>query len=83
LARLCCISESGFYAKFHAAVGKTPVAYCNAVRIRKAQSLLIGTDLTVEEISERLGFCSPAYFRRVFRELTGQLPKALRRRETL
>lgn len=80
LARLCCISESGFYAKFRAATGMSPIEYCNKVRIRRAMALLNGSDATIEQISDQLGFSSPSYFRRVFRKTMGESPKTARRR---
>ena len=80
LARLCCMSESSFYAKFQAALHTTPAEYRNTLRVQQASSLLCETEQTVEQISELLGFSSAAYFRRVFQRITGESPKEFRRR---
>ncbi len=78
LARLLHMSESGLYALF-SEQGTTPVTEKNRIRVEQARELLESTDLSVEEISERLGFSSAAYFRKVFRTQTGQTPSVVRR----
>lgn len=78
LARHLRISESGLYALF-AEYGTTPVAEKNRLRAEAARELLENTDLTVEEISERLGFSSAAYFRKVLRKVIGKAPKEMRK----
>ena len=49
------------------------------IQIELATSLLEATDLSVEEISDRLGFSSPAYFRAVLRKNGGKSPRDIRR----
>ena len=39
--------------------------------------------LSIEEISDLAGFSSSSYFRRVFREVTGQSPRAYRKNPTV
>ncbi len=81
LAQLCGFSESRFFALFKQATNCTPIEYKNNILIQHALELLAETTLSVEEISRFLGFSSPAYFRRVFRAVTGQTPKALRNKK--
>ncbi|MNF13714.1 Transcriptional activator NphR [compost metagenome] len=45
----------------------------------EANRNLIYTSLTVNQISELLGFSEPAYFTRFFKRLTGITPGAFRR----
>lgn len=80
LAKECGISESGYYALFRAVTGRTPVAMKQKIRAEQAAALLTGTDLPVEAISDRLGFSSAAYFRKVLRAQLGCTPRELRSR---
>lgn len=78
IAKRCKISESGLFAEFRR-YGTTPVKYRLNSQIEQANRLLATTDLTVEEISERCGFASAAYFYRVFKKLTGKTTRDVRR----
>ena len=78
LAQLCHSCTSGLFKLFKSATGVTPIAYKHNIMIQNALDLLTHTDLTVEEISARVGFSSPNYFRRVFYDITGKTPKQVR-----
>lgn len=78
LASLCCMTESRFYAAFAAHTGCTPIEYKNRIRIQRAITMLSHRDHTVESISRELNFCTPAYFRRVFKKVTGKTPREYR-----
>ncbi|ALG10858.1 AraC family transcriptional regulator [Kibdelosporangium phytohabitans] len=56
------------------ATGRTPSQLIRETRIREAKRLLIRTDLTVRQISQRIGFTDSAYFCRFFRRETGDSP---------
>ena len=75
LAALCNMSESGFYKKFSSACGVTPINYKHNVMIRHSLELLCDTDMTVEEISDKVGFSSPNYFRRIFFKVVKKTPR--------
>ena len=79
-AALCHLSESRFYNLFSTHMKYTPIEYRNLLRAYEAGALLRDTGLSVEEISERLGFESPDYFRRVFRKHYRQSPSVFRRK---
>lgn len=81
LARHCGMSESGLYAFFKSYANISPIGMKNKLQIEKAVELLGSTDLSVEEISDRLNFCSVAYFRKVFKEITGKTPSAIRKEQ--
>lgn len=49
----------------------TPYMYYIHSRINKAIDLLQNTNLTIKEISVKLGYRSPVYFSRQFRKVTG------------
>lgn len=61
-----------------AASGLLFKAYLNRVRGEAAHKLLLETDLPVSEIAMKVGYGSPPHFNRVFREIYGTTPTALR-----
>ena len=78
LATHCSISESGLYALFQQYASATPLEIKNKMKIDRAITLLQTTNLSIEEISEKLGFCNAAYFRKVMKDCTGKTPSAHR-----
>ena len=78
LAAFCQLSESHLYHLFKQETSLSPVVYKNRARIRRAAELLLSEEASVEWISQRLHFSSPAYFRRVFRKYMGMTPSAYR-----
>ena len=79
LAKYCGMSESGLFAFFRSYANTTPITVKNKFLIEKAVTLLSSTDLSIEEISDSLGFCSVAYFRKKFKEITGASPSQVRK----
>lgn len=49
------------------------------VRLARAETLLLNSRLTVERISEKLGYTEPGNFRQAFRKWTGSSPRSYRR----
>ena len=78
LARFCSMSESALFSLFQKQ-GLTPIELKHRILIEKAVTLLSSTDLSVTEISDRLGFSDPGYFRKILRRITGKTPKEVRR----
>lgn len=74
------IGRSQFYRKIKALTNYSPVELVRKLRLEKARELLTKTDDTVSEISYNVGFNSPAYFTRVYRETYGETPGELRKR---
>ena len=81
LAKLLAVSESSLYAAFKRH-GTTPNAIRQSLLAQEAKQLLITTDMSVQEISDRLGFSSASYFRKVLRQHTGKTPSQLRKSGT-
>lgn len=82
LARISSMSISNFYSQFKHYTGMTPVEYKNNICISRACRLLkADRNLQIEEISELVGFESSAYFRRVFKRLTGKTPYEYKKSE--
>lgn len=83
LSRYLGMSESAVYTLFREKISSTPIAEKNRIRTELAIELLSTTDLSVEQISERLGFSSAAYFRKVLRAFCDKTPRELRKKERL
>lgn len=79
LAQHCGVSPSGLYALFHEQSTMTIRELKNRARIEQASELLATTEFSVEEISRRLEFSSAAYFRLIFKQITGKTPTDVRR----
>lgn len=79
LARLCNMSESHFFPTFKRSVGRSPMEHRVHLLILKAQRMLETTDLSISEVSYRLGFGSETYFRRTFKAQTGISPREYRK----
>jgi AraC family transcriptional regulator len=74
------VSIGHFHRAFRATTGRTPLAYINAARVHRAASLLATEDLSVAALALRVGFLSPSYFMRVFRQIIGTSPSVLRKK---
>ena len=65
---------------FHQVTGETLSEYISAERIRKANELLQNSGTRIGDISEAVGFSSPANFTRFYRKMTGSTPQEYRDR---
>lgn len=54
--------------------GRTVGAWITERRMAQARTLLVQTNLTVEEVGRRVGYGDPAYFTRTFRRVHGATP---------
>lgn len=64
--------------KFKSETGVNVQTYIRDQRMLLAKNLLVATDLSVQEISERLYFCSRSYFADTFHKHTGLSPTEYR-----
>lgn len=78
LADIACMSPTYFCRYFHQEMGKTPFAFLNEYRIKKAAILLDGSSLSVSDIAINCGFDNISYFIRKFKEYQGVTPKKYR-----
>ena len=81
LARECAVSESALYSAFKRHSERSMNEIKRGVMMERARELLISTDLSIEEISRRLGFSSGAYLRKCFSEYFGAPPREIRRKQ--
>lgn len=79
LAAYCNMSESGIYAFFKQYANTTPIELKNRTLVKRAVNLLTTTDMPIEEVSDRVGFCNPAYMRKQLKKFTGKTPSQIRR----
>ncbi|MFI3213336.1 MAG: response regulator [Eubacteriales bacterium] len=68
------INSEYFCRIFKKETGKTFLNYLTDYKINKAQELLIKSEYSIQEISDKLGYSSVAYFSRVFKNKTGENP---------
>ncbi|MGQ0635979.1 MAG: helix-turn-helix domain-containing protein [Planctomycetaceae bacterium] len=78
IARESQTSPTRAKALFRAAFGCGIMTYFNQLKIWQAKRMLNDPSLTVDQISNQLGFSSPSYFSRVFLKQTGESPTAYR-----
>ncbi len=78
LSRQLAMSDTQLYRKLKAITGKTPSQFVRTVRLQKAMALLKNSGLNVSEIAYEVGFTSPQYFSRMFKEEFGFPPSELR-----
>ncbi|QDU63494.1 Xylose operon regulatory protein [Planctomycetes bacterium Pan216] len=72
------ISRRSLEMKFERLLGRSPKREILRVRIERARTLLLETDLSITAISQQTGFHHPSRFGVVFREQTGLSPSAFR-----
>lgn len=80
LIRQSCLAERTFKRRFVTATGLTPIAYVQRLRVEDAKRRLERTNVSIDEISWRVGYEDAAFFRRLFRRTTGMTPSAYRKR---
>ncbi len=81
LAREAGMSHTHLNRKLKSFTNQNASQFIREIRLRKAKELLANKDLTIAEISYRVGFSSPAYFNRCFHEYFGHAPGELRNHE--
>ena len=74
------MSPSHFRRFFKQTMGKSYVRYLHGLRVERACTLMLGSELSLCQIAVEVGFCDQSYFGLVFRRLRKQTPAAFRRR---
>lgn len=72
------LAHTQFYRKVKALTGYSPNEYLRLRRLKHSRHLLTTTDLSVAEITYMVGFTSPSYFTKCFRETYGTAPTDFR-----
>ncbi len=72
------MSRSQIHRKLKALTGKSTSIYLRTVRLAKAKQMIENKIGTISEISYKVGFASPAYFSRCFKEEFGHAPSEVK-----
>jgi len=79
LAGLANLSVFHFARRFKQTTGQSPYQYVLGWKIRRARQLLLAGAMPVAEVSDALGFASPAHFSAAFKRAVGQSPRDFQR----
>lgn len=78
LAKEFAMSERTLARRVHAAVGMTPLALLQGVRLNRARMLIESTRLNIEQVAEQVGYEDSTALRRLMRKLAGATPSRFR-----
>lgn len=68
------MNRATLYRKLQGITGQTPKDFIRSIRLKRAAQLLRDTDLSISEIADHVGFSTPRYFTKLFKETFGMLP---------
>lgn len=68
------LSRVQLYRKIKALTNYSPVELLRIARLKKAASLLASSEKTISEITYEVGFTSPSYFTKCYKEYFGENP---------
>ena len=68
------VSRTQLFRMTKATMGTTPIELIRHIRLHRAQEMLKNTELTVQEITYSVGFTSPSYFTKCYRQKFGHSP---------
>jgi len=72
------LERTQFYRKIKALTNYSPVELMRNLRLKQARVLVTTTDKTISEIGYDMGFSTPAYFTKCYREAFGETPTETR-----
>lgn len=68
------MSRVHLYKKLLSLTGNTPSEFIRLIRLQHAEQLLRQSQLSIAEISYKVGFNNPRYFSKYFKEMYGMMP---------
>ncbi len=77
LGKEAAMSRRHLHRKLKALTNKSPSQFVRSIRLSKARNLIKGKKWTISEISYQVGFSSPIYFNKCFKEEFGYSPSEL------
>lgn len=83
LANLACLSRSSFAERFGNVLGQSPLAYLTEYRLRQAARYLTLGDMSVNRVSEKVGYNSETAFSQAFKRQYGVSPSMYRKEHVL
>lgn len=81
LASQACMSPRNFFRIFRQETGQTVGEYIKTLRLQKAYTLLMGTELPIAEIAWKCGFIHSNHFCRFFKSINNCTPVEFRNRQ--
>jgi len=78
--RIAGMSYSHFSRFFKKVMGFNYINFCNHLGIRKAEELLLTTDMPIYKIAEAIGINTTAYFTKLFKQINGDIPGNYRKK---
>lgn len=79
MCEMCDVSESTLRRLFKTHMGKSIYEFIKETKILYASHLLMTTNIPISEIGYQLGYESPSYFTKTFREVFGISPQEYRK----
>ncbi|MGZ3928074.1 MAG: helix-turn-helix domain-containing protein, partial [Mucilaginibacter sp.] len=76
LSRQMNMSRGTLYNKVLMLTGKSPVEFIRSIRLKKAVYLLENSQMTISQICYEVGFNTPKYFTKLFKDEYNILPSA-------
>ncbi|MFA6830926.1 MAG: AraC family transcriptional regulator [Bacteroidaceae bacterium] len=83
MAELACMATNSFSFLFKKEVHMSLQYFVKKKRINTSCLLLLHSDLSIDEIAERIGFSNRYHFSRIFHEITGNTPAQYRKEYVL
>jgi transcriptional regulator GlxA family with amidase domain len=77
-AREMCMSRSKLHRKLEKLTSQSTSEFVQSIRLKRAVELIKNSQLSMEEISVRVGFNSPAYFTKCHKKYFGKTPTELK-----
>lgn len=74
LSRDLGMTRMNLYRKLQSITGNTPSDFIESIRLKRAAQYLQGSQLTMVEVADLVGFSSASYFTKCFKEMFGLLP---------
>ncbi len=82
LRRCCNLSNAQLIRICKLVLGTTPIRYITDYRLAKGKEYLYyNPDMTISEISDKLGFANQHYFAKLFKQKFGESPSEYRKRK--
>lgn len=78
LAKLSNLSKFHFSKLYRETTGFSPIQHLIQMKVEYARYLLETSDLSIQDIADRLGYDDSLYFSRLFRKTTGVSPRQYR-----
>ena len=74
------LSRVQFYRKLKSLTNYSPAELLRILRLKRADTLLRTTEHSISEILYSVGFSSPSYFTKCYREYFGEVPTEVQKR---